>query len=159
MLAAEYGFEKVTGVDLARELCELARKNAAHWRFRAAHPTPINIMQMDALDFCENSDDDIFFMYRPFSKEFLERILEKLAAAGARQKKPLMIIYSERMAHATSHRDAIAQHAGFEQVHESGTYGQAFYVYRSVPLSNSDVAPEKPASGQPQAGRAGVNLA
>ena len=157
LLAAEYGFEKVTGVDLARELCELARENAAQWRFRAAHSTPIAILQMDALDFCENSDDDVFFMFRPFSKEFLERILEKLAGVAARQKKQLIIIYSERMAHATSHRDAIAGHSGFEQIHESGAYGQAFYVYRSAPLSKSEVAAERRALAKPESSRSNVN--
>jgi SAM-dependent methyltransferase len=156
VLAAEYGFEKVTGVDLARELCESARENAARWRFRADHPTPINILQMDALDFCDGSDDDVFFMYRPFSKEFLERILEKLAAGAERHKKRVTVIYSERMAHGTSHRDAIKNLPNWELVHEAGSFGQAFFVYESVNIRRKLVTD---CSAQPKLGQGEDHLA
>src|SRR5271157_1330491 len=64
ILAAEYGFDRVTGVELAPELCTLARENVSRCRSLARKKDTINIIQADALDYCERSDDDVFFMYR-----------------------------------------------------------------------------------------------
>ncbi|TAL00416.1 MAG: class I SAM-dependent methyltransferase, partial [Verrucomicrobia bacterium] len=78
VLAAEYGFEKVTGVELSPQFCAIARENIANCRPLAGKTASIEILQLDALDFCDQTDADVFFMFRPFSGEFLQRILQKL---------------------------------------------------------------------------------
>src|SRR5689334_6659593 len=59
ILAAEYGFAKTTGVELAAEFCEVARHNLTTCRPPAGKLAPVEILQMDALDYCERSDDDV----------------------------------------------------------------------------------------------------
>src|SRR2546423_7653399 len=51
ILAAEYGFEKVTGVELAPELCAAANENIENWRKHSGINNSINILQMDPLNF------------------------------------------------------------------------------------------------------------
>lgn len=130
ILAAEYGFAKVTGVELAPEFCTIARANIASCRPPSGRLSPIEIVQMDALDYCERSDDDVFFMFRPFSGDFLNRVLEKLAARSKAQNKPLTIIYSERAMVGVNHSETIAAHGAFRKQSEAIIWGQAFYVFQ-----------------------------
>jgi SAM-dependent methyltransferase len=128
ILAGEYGFEKVTGVDLAPEFCAQARENAARCRPPAGRMSPIEILEMDALEFCARTDDDVFFMFRPFSWHLLQQVLEKLVERS--RKKPLTIIYSEKMMLAGSHARDMAELPVLRKVFEGGWFGQAFYVYQ-----------------------------
>jgi SAM-dependent methyltransferase len=129
LLAGEYGFEKVTGVELAPDLCAGARENVARCRLPAGSRASITILQMDVLDFCQRTDDDVFFMFRPFSWEFLDRVLHKLAERAVRRQKPLTIVYSERMLHADPQERAISQNQAVRKVYEAAAFGQAFFVY------------------------------
>jgi SAM-dependent methyltransferase len=130
LLAAEYGFEKVTGVELAPELCAGARENVATCRPPSGTLSPITILQMDVLDYCDLTGDDVFFMYRPFSGEFLGRVLSQLAGRARRKQKVLTIIYSERMLHSETHEQTISRNPAFRKIYEAGTFGQTFFVYQ-----------------------------
>jgi len=134
LIAAEYGFERVTGVELAAELCKVARENVAKFRLPLAGKPPIQILEADVLDYCDHSTDDVFFMYRAFSVEFLSTVLKKLVARAAVLKKPLTVIYTERLAWPQSPSvAALAEHGAFQKVYEGSFWGQAFFVYRSEP--------------------------
>jgi SAM-dependent methyltransferase len=127
ILAGEYGFRTVTGVDLAPELCAQAWENVAHCRAAASMRSRINILEMDALAYCANTDEDVFFMFCPFSSELLRQVLEKLIERSG--QKPLTVIYSEKMMLAGSHTREISELGALRKVYDGGWFGQAFYVY------------------------------
>jgi SAM-dependent methyltransferase len=131
ILAAEYGFEKVTGVELAPELCVIARENILRCRLPASSVTPISIVQGDVLDYCEHTEDDVFFIYRAFSLDFFRKVRKKLAERAGRQNKSLTIIYTERLDWPPSReiKEFSEEHA-FRKVYEGDRFGQAFYVYQ-----------------------------
>jgi len=131
ILAAEYGFSKTTGVELAAEFCEVARHNLTTCRPPAGKLAPVEILQMDALDYCERSDDDVFFMFRPFSGEFLRQVLDRIAARAKARNKTLTIIYSERAMVGVNHAETIAAHGAFRRQSDAVIWGQAFYVFAS----------------------------
>lgn len=127
-IAAEYGFAKVTGVELAPELCKVARENVSSCRLPAARKLPIEIIEGDVLDYCAHSDDDVYFMYRAFSLDFLREVLAKLVE---RPKKSFTIIYTERLGWPQSECVTIlASNRAFHKVYEGSMLGQAFFVYR-----------------------------
>jgi SAM-dependent methyltransferase len=126
ILAGEYGFEKVTGVELAPELCVQARANLISCRPPDGRMSPITILEMDALAFCERTEDDVFFMFRPFSWPFLRQILDKLIKRA--RHKPLTIIYSEKMMLPGSYTREISEETAHRKTIAGGWFGQAFYV-------------------------------
>jgi len=130
VVAAEYGFARVTGVELAPEFCAIARRNVANCRLPAGKRSTINILEMDALEYCEQTDADVFFMFRPFSWEFLTRVLNKLGSRAEGLDRPLTVIYSERMLLSQSYAPGIAAYPRFRKTNEIGSFGQAFYVYQ-----------------------------
>ena len=131
LIAAEYGFERVTGVELAPELCKVARDNVAKCRIPRAGKPPINIIEGDVLHYCDYSVDDIFFIYRAFSLDFLLTVLAKLEARAAALKKPLTLIYTERLGWPQSECvSAIAKDGAFHKSYAGTIWGQAFFAYR-----------------------------
>jgi len=131
ILAAEYGFEKVTGVELAPELCATARENILSCRMPPATMARIKIIQGDVLEYCEAAEDNVFFIYRAFSLQFFASVLRKLAERAALQKKPLTVIYTERLyAGPSGYAEAFSEAGTFRKVYQGDRLGQAFYVYQ-----------------------------
>jgi len=130
ILAAEYGFEKVTGVDLAAEFCAATRRNAARCRPPSGKLSPIDIVQMDALVFCGQTEADLFLMMRPFSRDFTRRVLDIMAARARSLHKVMTIIYAERMLVPDSHAAVFAETGAFRAVSQAAYWGQAFYVFQ-----------------------------
>jgi len=130
ILAAEYGFTKVTGVDLSPELCIAARENVAHCRLPSTQTSSITILQMDALEYCDRATDDVFFMFRPFSGEFMGLILTKLIGRANSLNKPFIIIYTERLLLSQSYGKMFSENRAFRKMCEAAMFGQAFWVYQ-----------------------------
>jgi SAM-dependent methyltransferase len=131
IIAGEYGFAKVTGVDLAPELCVVARENLAAIRADGRKSLPIQIIQGDVWDFCDQSEDDVYFMYRAFSHTFLNDIVKKLLQKAADRKKPLSIIYTERLSWPQSECvTVLTSNRRLRKIYEGSMLGQAFFVYR-----------------------------
>jgi SAM-dependent methyltransferase len=131
ILAAEYGFEKVTGVELAPELCAAARKNLSTCRLPVSIMHPLEIVQGDVLDYCEHTDDDVFFIYRAFSLEFFRSTRKKLSERAADRNKCLILIYTERLSWPVSDEvEELSQDQAFRKVYEATMFGQVFRVYQ-----------------------------
>ncbi len=132
ILAAEYGFQKVTGVELAPELCVAARENVSSCSLPALNKSSIEIVQADVLEYCESTEDDVFFVYQAFSLEFLRAVCEKLAQRAVCQEKLLTLIYSERLAWPQSPSvECFSRNGGFQEIYQGSSLGQAFWVYHS----------------------------
>jgi SAM-dependent methyltransferase len=131
IIAAEYGFGKVTGVELAPELCKIARENVFNRRVSGAKDVPIQIIEGDVLDYCDHSGDDVYFMYRAFSLGFLQDVLAKLVQRATSREKALTVIYTERLAWPHSECvTALAGNRALQEIYQGSMLGQAFFVYR-----------------------------
>jgi SAM-dependent methyltransferase len=103
LVASEYRFRRVLGVELNPQLAAIARSNADHWiRTRAADPTskpiaPIEIVEQDALEFELPATPTLLFMFHPFEApvlgQFIERIHTQLAARPKSRPPALDLIY------------------------------------------------------------------
>lgn len=128
-LAAEYGFAKVSGVELAPELCAGARQNISTVRLESGRASEIQILHMDVLKYLEITTDDVFFMFRPFSREFTGVVLNKLVERARTLKKPFVIIYSERMAPNDCYAPEFKSHKALREISTINSHGQTFYIF------------------------------
>jgi SAM-dependent methyltransferase len=133
VLAAEFDYARVTGVELAPELCTAARVNVTNSRLSESARAKIHIVEIDALDYCAATDDDVFFMFRPFSGDFLTRVLDQLAKRARERNTSLTLIYTERVVASASHNQTIAAHGAFVRNREATHLGQAFFVFTCSP--------------------------
>jgi len=132
LLASEYGFAHVTGIDIVPEFCQLARKNAAAFRSKVRNSTPIDILNTDALEYSRTSSDDVFFMYKPFtsSSGLLDIVLDNLERRAKQLERDLTIIYTERFIIPESDAGIFERRPAFIQLQSRNWMGQMFWVYQ-----------------------------
>ena len=78
LLAADYGFERIVGVEHVAGLVGIARQNAKHWQ--ATHPdaSPIDILHADASELELPRGDLVLFLYNPFDIDVLKAVLDRV---------------------------------------------------------------------------------
>jgi SAM-dependent methyltransferase len=73
LVASRLRFAEVVGVEFARELADIARRNVARIGARDA-----SVIHADAADVVFPANDLVVFLYNPFSAEVLSRVLASL---------------------------------------------------------------------------------
>lgn len=88
MVASEFPFADIVGVDISRELLEVARRNAALIRQRFPERTPIRAIERNALEVLPENQRLVISLFNPFPREVGEQLLkglEKRLADGRTQ--------------------------------------------------------------------------
>jgi SAM-dependent methyltransferase len=130
IIAADYGFERATGVELALELHTAALENVNKSNLSLAKKRAIHLIHGDVLEYCDHTDDDVFFIFRAFSLDFYNVVRSKLAERAALRKKTLTIIYTERLGKVQG--PEVEQFRADPKVREimrKDSWGQNFFVY------------------------------
>jgi len=110
LLASEYPFRAVVGVELNPTLARIARKNAALWRAAGSPSTrsgqafgklrtgsalaPIRVVCRDAVEFKFPAGPCVAFMFNPFSATVMRGLLGALAKGFAGRAGQLDILYA-----------------------------------------------------------------
>lgn len=94
LMAAQYGFRKVIGIEFAGRLCAIARNNVE--LFRRKHPllSPIEVIEADATEYSFHAEDRVFFMYNPFDSFILAQVLDNLRRSLEEKPRPVWLIYN-----------------------------------------------------------------
>jgi predicted RNA methylase len=94
LMAAAYGFKRITGVEFARELCHIARQNVERYRGKTGIETDIRIVEADAVDYEIQDDDNCFFMNNPFEAAVMKKVVRNIAASLAKRARRILIVYN-----------------------------------------------------------------
>ena len=116
---------KVVGIELSRELCEIARVNAAKLRSPRA---PIEIRHGDAA-VADLSEGTIFFMFNPFGENTLRQVLGNIQNSNSYFDCEVRVIYMNARYSYTFEEFPWLEIA-FEYVRARG---QRVIIYRSCP--------------------------
>ena len=89
MLASEFGFRRIIGVDLSADLISIARSNAEKYRQATRRPFSPEFIHCDFLEWPIPTENTLFFLNNPFPRELslrailrLERTLENRPGRG-----------------------------------------------------------------------------
>jgi SAM-dependent methyltransferase len=91
-MAARYPLRKVIGVEIAPALCEAAARNLERARPHLVC-RDIELACCDAAAYPIPADVTIIFMYNPFGKDVLARVLENIRRSVAQSPRRLSLIY------------------------------------------------------------------
>ena len=93
MLASEYPFVEVVGVELSPELERVARTNLARYASPTRRRAPVTSVLGDATEYRWPSGPLIVYMWNSFTQPVLELVFENLAASLAGEPRELYLIY------------------------------------------------------------------
>jgi hypothetical protein len=93
LLASHYPFHAIVGVEFARELVAIARRNVGTYRSARQKCTAISVVETDAAAYEFPESPLVVYFYNPFSKDVFDIVLRNLAASLARSPRDCFLIY------------------------------------------------------------------
>jgi SAM-dependent methyltransferase len=91
LIASEFPFGRVIGVELSPKTSALARENVALFAASArSRCKNVEIRCENALDFRIPNSSVVFYLYHPFREPVLEKVLENIRAASNRDRRILI---------------------------------------------------------------------
>ncbi|WP_428540276.1 methyltransferase domain-containing protein [Rhodopila sp.] len=93
LVATEFGFASITGVELSATLSAIARRNAAV--FARTHPdrTPIHVVTGDALTHRLPQTNLVIFLYNPFHRPLMSQLLLNIEGSIRATGREIYIVY------------------------------------------------------------------
>lgn len=93
LLASQYRFRQVVGVELHPTLARIARRNLALWRTAGRAQAPTRIVCKDAEEFPLPPGPCVVFLFNPFGAPVLRRLLKAWSHSLTGREDPLDILY------------------------------------------------------------------
>lgn len=92
LLASDYNFKKIIGVEFARELHAVAERNIAAYKNPRQRCFDIQAACMDAARFEIPDEECVFYFYYPFGEQVMSTVLDNVAASYARRPRRMYFI-------------------------------------------------------------------
>jgi len=93
LIASEFNFVEVVGVEFSKELCQIANENIIQYKQNKIKICLINVICDDAAEFEIRDCYNIFFMFNPFDNHVLEKLLTNIKKSLALTKRKCYFIY------------------------------------------------------------------
>ena len=125
LVASEFGFKKIIGVEFSNYLSDIARDNINRYKAQSNNLADIKMIHADVVDFVWNDDESVIFMFHSFGEPVLNKVISNIVCSWVRNPRSLWLIY-----HNPVHKDSIEKNNKFEFFRELRFCGNDFYVYR-----------------------------
>jgi len=94
LIASEYKFKKIIGIEFSPELAGIALKNILSCRdYNNFDIDRIKIIEKDVLDYKYNNDETVFYLYNPFSNIILDQLCGQIVKSIHHKPRRVYIIY------------------------------------------------------------------
>lgn len=94
LVASEYPFQQVIGIEFSAELSSIAAINILRYRSPKRRCTIIESICIDASSYDFPDENTILFMYNPFGEDVLRRVLQNLRKSLTQMRREVFVIYS-----------------------------------------------------------------
>ncbi len=94
LLAAEYPFRSVRGIEFARELADIARRNLETWRGPPRRCASVEVECADGAKATFPPTPLVIYFYDPFEIEIFEKVFTNIAADLRANPRPVFLVYA-----------------------------------------------------------------
>lgn len=92
LMAAQYGFRRVVGIEFDPSLSEMAKDNVSRFRARQSRPTEFEVVCHDAGTFTFPDENALFYFFNPFKEDVMANTLENIRRSAG-QNRERYIVY------------------------------------------------------------------
>lgn len=93
LMASEYPFRKIVGVELLPELHRVAKANVTDYQKQTGHTIPTETLCMDARDFVFPEMPLVVYLFNPLPEPCLRRVVSNLEASWTKTPRPVWVVY------------------------------------------------------------------
>jgi predicted RNA methylase len=121
LLASDYPFQKILGIDLADELIEVCKRNMASYRSDSQKCRALEAHACDAVTFPLPTSPLVLYMYNPFGAEVMTPMLASIEQSLTACPRDLFVAY-----YYPVHRDLLDQASFLERF----ASGRGYSIWR-----------------------------
>ena len=110
VVAAYYGFKRITGIDFAKALCQEAAANIQGKKLLFPK-TQFNIVNDDVVHYPIEKGQDVFFFFNPFDEVIMLQVTRNLLSSFKQYPRKMHVMYANPV-----HKEIFLS-AGFEEVY------------------------------------------
>ena len=93
LLASEYPFKRIIGVELSSQLHEIALENIARYQSPARKCAQIESVCMNAAAYQLPAEDSVVYLHNPFYEEVMVKVLENIRRSLQEHPRKIIIVY------------------------------------------------------------------
>jgi predicted RNA methylase len=93
MMASDYYFKLLIGVEFSFELCQMAEQNIKKYSKKQQREINYKIINSDAVDFKIPNEADVFYFFNPFDEKIMNIIVDNIEASVKLCRRDILIIY------------------------------------------------------------------
>lgn len=108
LMAAQYSFKMVVGVEFAPEFARTAEDNVSRFQVKNPGGTEIEVICEDAAQYQFPDEDAVIFFFNPFKQEIMVRVLENIRLSAQTSKHRYIIYHNPVLAHLLSNPEHFA---------------------------------------------------
>jgi len=127
LIASEFGFHEVRGVEFSPALCALARHNCAIYGQRTASKTRYQVIEADVVNYPIGEQENVFFMFNPFDAVVIKKVLANIATSLQQHLRKILMVY-----HYPVHSRLIKEQGCFKKLREFTFWDGDFSVYANA---------------------------
>ena len=126
LMASQHKFRRVVGVEISKQLCEIARRNIVRYEAKIGTLLNVTIVESDVLEYEIGYEENVFFLFKPFDNYVMKNVMENIKASLASSPRDIWLIFNNFRYH-----DLMDEDSTFAR-HKSFSYGGArFVIYTS----------------------------
>lgn len=122
VVAAYYGFNEITGIDFAAELCLQAKRNIIPTQLKFPE-TVFRIIHADAAEYPIDDHANVFFFFNPFREQVMLTVVKNILQSLKKNTREIYVVYINPV-----HKE-IFMSAGFEEVEY---FERLYYIQASI---------------------------
>jgi SAM-dependent methyltransferase len=93
MLASEFPFREVAGVELSAELAQIAERNLALWMTTDRTCQSVRAFEADALAYDLPSGPLLIYLFSPFDGDLMGQFVDRIMECAASRQEPVDVLY------------------------------------------------------------------
>ncbi len=124
LMAADYPFRRIIGVEVLAELNEIAQQNIMRYHGEQQKCFALESHEGDARDFVFPNDPTVLYLFNPFPEYILRAVLGTLRRSVTEFPREVYVLY-----HNLEHEQAFADCEWLRAIHRS----PQFAIYRATP--------------------------
>lgn len=127
LMASEYNFKRIVGVEISSRLCIIARNNVVIFEKKLRRTSNIEVVNADVLQYNIRNDENVFYFYRPFDNFIMEKIIEQILKSLKNNPRKVWLIINNFI----QYNDMIEQKNIFHRSIKFTYGGTEFAVYET----------------------------
>ena len=124
LIASQFGFRKVVGIEFSEHLARLARTNVETFATKRPLRSPVEIVEADATSYAFGADERVFYLFNPFGAVVLEQVLRNLGRSLGAHPRTIWLIYNTPLHDDVVRASSLFRHGAYYEI-----AGNRFRVY------------------------------